>query len=112
MKNIILLIFLVFSFSYGNNYKAGYKLFKKAEKELKNGNQNKANSLFLQAKEKFEIAIKHNSTQAILKLGSLYCNGWGVTQDKEKAKQYLEQAEKLGASFFSDKCLKTLKGEK
>jgi TPR repeat protein len=112
MKNIIVVIFLLFSFLYGNDYSDGYKLFKKAKKELNNGNQNKANSLFLQAKEKFEIAVKHNSTQAILKLGSLYCNGWGVTKDKEKAKQYLDKAEKLGASFFSDKCLKTLKGEK
>jgi TPR repeat protein len=111
MKKILLAIFLFFTFSYGSEYSDGYKFFKQGKKELNNGNKSKANILFLKAKEKFEVAVKHNSTQAMLKLATLYCNGWGVNEDKNKAKQYLNGAEKLGASFVSDKCLKTLKGE-
>ena len=109
MKKLFVIIAILFSYSLGNTYSTGFKLYKEAKKELRKGDTKKANTLFLQAKSKFEESAKKNSAQAYLKLAELYCNGWGVSADEVKANEFLSQAKKLGASFISDKCLKNLK---
>jgi len=106
MKKLFVIIAILFSYSLGSNYSEGFKLYKQAKKEFRKGNKNKAQTLFLKAKEKFEIN-KH-SAQSIAKLAELYCNGWGVEKDTIKAKDYLNQAKKLGLSFISNRCLKNI----
>jgi len=109
MKKLFVIIALLFSYVIANTYTEGFKLYKTAKKELRQGHTEKANNLFLRAKTKFEESAKKNSAQAYLKLAELYCNGWGVKEDEIKASEYLSQAKKLGTSFISDKCLKNLK---
>ena len=102
----LLLISIIISFSFSISYSDGYKLYKNAKKELRKGNNDKANKLFANALKIFETDTK--SSQAILKSAELYCNGWGVETNKEKAREYLNKAKKLGVSFVSDKCLEKL----
>ena len=110
MKKLFVIIPILFSILMGNPYSEGFKFYKEAKRALRSGNTSDAESLFLQAKMKFEIsATKNNSSQAFLKLAELYCNGWGISQNKSIAKKYMSQAQKLGASFISNKCLKNLK---
>ena len=106
----ILFICLMFSFSIAvDTYSQGYKLYKNAKKELRHGNANKAQEIFKQSLKIFQKNPK--SSQAVLKIAELYCNGWGIEKNEQKAKEYLQKAKKLGATFISDKCLKKLKGE-
>ena len=107
---ILISICLLISFSIAaDTYSKGYKLYKNAKRELRKGDTNKAQQLF---KDAFAIFQKNpKSSQAALKIAELYCNGWGLNKDDQKAKEYLQKAEKLGATFISDKCLKKLKGE-
>ena len=105
----LLFVFISISYIFAVSYSDGYKLYKQAKKELRVGNAQKANKLFQESLKIFESS--KNSSQAILKVAELYCNGWGVKEDKKKAKEYLKKAEQLGGTFTSDKCLKILKGE-
>jgi TPR repeat protein len=107
MKKLFVIIALLFSYTLASDYSDGFKLYKQAKKALRKDKISSANNLFLQAKIKFESASKNN-TQALIKLAELYCNGWGVTQDKIQAENYLNKAKKLGVSFISSKCLKNL----
>ena len=109
MKKMFIIISIIFSYAIGSSYSEGFKLYRQAKNVLRKGDAAKANLLFSQAKLKFEISAKKNSSQAVLKLAELYCNGWGVNADEVKASEFLSQAKKLGASFISDKCLKNLK---
>ena len=104
----LLIIFTLFSYLIGAGYSEGFKLYRKGKIELRKGNIQNANALFLQAKTNFEVAAKTNSSQAFIKLAELYCNGWGVAPNKKEALTLLNKAKKLGASFISDKCLKNL----
>jgi TPR repeat protein len=105
----ILIATILFSFLMGDSYSDGFHFFIKAKRELRQGNADNAKMLFLQAKENFEIAQKNNSSQAILKLAEMYCNGWGVEENQVKAKILLSQALKLGLVNYTNKCLKNLK---
>lgn len=106
MKKIIIILILLISYSMGGAYGEGYKIYKKAKVEMNKGNDAKAKELFSQSLKVFEKT--KNSSQAILKIAELYCNGWGVNKDEKKAKEYLTKAKNLGASFINDKCLKKL----
>ena len=108
MKKLCVIITL-FSYLMGDAYSNGFKFYIKAKKELRKGDIENANSLFLQAKNSFEIAQKKHSSQAILKLAEMYCNGWGVDKNDVKAKILLNQAKKYGLMNITNKCLKNLK---
>jgi len=110
MKKIFVIIPIVLSFLIaGSDYSAGYKLYKKGKYQLKHGEKVKAKNLFIQARDKFIIAAANNSSSALMKLAELYCHGWGVEKNQIKAKEYLEEAQKLTGAMASDKCLKKLK---
>ena len=108
MKKLFVIIAL-FSYLMGDSYSDGFNFYKKAKRELRKGNIVNANALFLQAKTNFEIAKQKHSSQAILKLAEMYCNGWGVEQNDVKAKLLLNQAKKYGLMNVTNKCLKNLK---
>jgi len=109
MKKLFVIITILVSYLSGAGYSQAFKLYKSAKKELRKDNKDKSNQLFLEAKIIFEEEAKKNSSNALLKLAELYCNGWGVVKDETKAKTYLIKAKRLGVSFISDKCLKNLK---
>jgi len=109
MKKLFVIISILVSSLIGAGYSEGFKLYKQAKKELRKDNVTKANTLFLEAKIIFSDNSQKNSSNALLKLAELYCHGWGVDKDETKAKNYLQKAQKLGASFIADKCLKKLK---
>jgi len=112
VRKLLIALILIFSYINANEYSEGFKLYKKAKHKLRNGDVKTAKSLFLQAKTNFEIADSKGSTQAELKLAALYCHGWGVNKDKQKAKMYLNKAQSQIANLnVFDKCLKNLKGE-
>ena len=109
MNKLLLVGSLLFSFVVAADYSQGYKLYKTAKRELRHGNTKKAQELF---KKSFKIFQENpNSSQAIIKIAELYCNGWGIEKNEKKAKEYLNKAEKLTGAFISNKCLKKLKGE-
>ena len=108
MKKLFVIITL-FSYLLGNGYSDGFKFYVKAKVQLRKGNNSEANALFQQAKVNFEIAQKNHSSQAILKLAEMYCNGWGVEENQVKAETLLTQAKKFGLNNFTNKCLKNLK---
>jgi TPR repeat protein len=109
MKKLLLICIFFSSIFAADTYSQGYKLYKTAKRELRQGNKQKAQILFQQSLKIFLENKK--SSQAVLKVAELYCNGWGVDKDTQKAKEYLQKAAKLGGTFISDKCLKTIKGE-
>lgn len=43
-------------------------------------------SHYEQAKELYELAAKENNGEAFFRLGNMYLHGYGVEQDKGKAK--------------------------
>jgi len=111
MKKMILTLSLLASFIYADTYSEGFKFFIKAKKELRKGNTENANSLFLKAKDDFKKS-KDNAL-SLVKLSVLYCNGWGVNQDKTKAISYLKQAKAIIPNINTfDKCVKQLKENK
>ena len=107
MKKIFVIIPILISFLMGNSYSDGYKLYKEAKKELRKGNDAKATTLFLEAKNKF--SENKTSSQSLVMIAKFYCNGWGVDEDKNKAKIYLQKAQDFGLGIIPDKCLKNLK---
>jgi TPR repeat protein len=111
MKKLFVIIALLSSYAMGNNYTDGCKLYRQGKIALRHHKTKDAQSLFLEAKIIFDkIAKEKHSSQAILKLANMYCNGYGVVVNKSKAKQLLNEAIKFGASTqFVSPCLKNLK---
>jgi len=109
MKKVFIIIPIIFSFLNAGSYSEGYKLYKKAKKELRHGHKAQAKTLFLQARDKFILAASNNSSSALVKLAEIYCNGLGTTANKAKAKEYLDKAKKLSGANPTDKCLQKLK---
>lgn len=110
MKKFILIL-SVLSFIYADPYSNGFKFFIKAKHMLQAGNNAKANELFIKARDNFQ-KDKGNAL-SLLKLSTLYCNGWGVKKDKNQAKQYLTKATKIIPNInIFDKCVKQLKENK
>ena len=110
MKKIIFILSLL-SFIYANPYSDGFKFFIKAKHMLRSGNNAKANELFIKAKDNF--AKDKKNPLSLIKLSILYCNGWGVKENKNQAKKYLIKATSIIPNInIFDKCLKQLKENK
>ena len=95
MKKIFAILFtfsLVFSFDA--MYTKAFMAFKKGIK-YESTNPQKAQRYFQNA---FVLLneIKNDSSQKYYMLGRMYCNGWGVPQDLNKAEIYFKKALKLG----------------
>ena len=111
MKKLLIILSLLGSLIYADSYSEGFTLFIKAKKELRKGNTNQANNLFIKAKENF--AKDNKNPLSLLKLAVLYCNGWGVSKDKNQAKNYLNKAMSIIPNInIFDKCVKQLKENK
>jgi len=111
MKKIIL-IFSIFIVSFASNYSDGFKFYIKAKHQLRDNQVKSANALFKKAENKFYLASKSNNPQALLKLSELYCNGWGVDENKKVALKYLNKAKTLIPNIhIFNKCLKQIEGE-
>ena len=109
MKKILILLALLLSMALGNNYTEGYKYYMQGKIAFNNDNSTKANVLFAKALHKFYLAAKNNNSQAILKLATMYCNGWGVKQNETTAKLYLNKVKKLIPNIhIYNECLKNL----
>ena len=110
MKKLIFILSLL-SFIYADPYSNGFKFFIKAKHMLRSGNTSKANELFIKAKDNFTKDKKN--PLSLLKLSTLYCNGWGVKENKTQAKQYLNKATSIIPNInIFDKCVKQLKENK
>ena len=97
-KSVILVIFMMFSVASLNasDYFEGFKFYTKGHKLL-NTNSDKAFKYFLEAQSHLLVAYKSNSANAAFMLGTMYCNGWGVDKNYDKAKKYCTDAKNWGS---------------
>jgi len=107
---MLLSLILVTSYINASDYSDGFKFYNKAKHHLRQGDVKSADKLFKESFNYFKEAAKNNF-QADLKIASLYCHGWGVEKDENKAKFYLKKTDVIANIHIFDKCLKKLKGE-
>jgi len=100
MKKLYLLLIFCSLFAKSLYFNAFIDIQK--AKRLLNSNPKQADALFIEAKgylkQIVQSSINQNkpSSQAILLLGELYLNGWGVDKNLQKAKSLLCSAKILG----------------
>jgi len=114
MKKLLIFTLLSLSVATASNYSDGIKAYKKAKKALRQNNNALANKLFLEAKSDFEKSLEKNkdNIQSMIKLSILYCEGWGVEKDTNKAKNLIQSAKKIIPTLnIHNKCLKEIEGE-
>jgi tetratricopeptide (TPR) repeat protein len=95
MKKILIIFSLITSiFAFDALYTKAFMAYKKGlNLELKN--PKKAQQYFQQAYLLLS-QMKAETSQKYYMLGRMYCNGWGVPQDLDKAEEYFKKALKLG----------------
>ena len=94
-KLIIILTTTVFLFSLNLTFTKAFNYFRKGEK-LEKTNPKKANEYFIKAYTLIQALPNKKTSQVNYMLGKMYCNGWGVKQDLNKAEKYFLEAIKLG----------------
>ena len=95
IRSLFFTLLLVSSAYSLSDYTKGFMLYKKGS-TLLDKNVPKANKMFSKALPFLEKAASENSSQAYFMLGRMYCNGWGVDVDFEKAKEYFIKSIDLG----------------
>ena len=88
---MILMIFNISSLN-ASEYTKGFMLYKKGSRFL-NKDKEKADKYFAQSESPLLAAYKSDkSANAAFMLGKMYCNGWGVPKDYNKAIKYFHDA--------------------
>jgi len=85
---------VVIGFSIDFTFTKGFQNFKKGMKIVKTDPQ-KA-QIYFQRAYVFLSEVKKPSSQKYYMLGKMYCNGWGVPRNYQKAEEYFKKALKLG----------------
>ena len=95
MKKLFLIsIMSVFVFAFDALYTKAFMAYKKGV-NLELRNPQKAQQYFQEAYILLK-QIKNDSSQKYYMLGRMFCNGWGVPKDLDKAEKYFKKALKLG----------------
>ena len=114
MKKIVILIALIsLSFAFDLTFTKAFNNFNKGLKTY-NSNPQKAQEYFKKAYNYIQQLKNKDTSQVYYMLGRMYCNGFGVQQDLNKAEEYFLKALKLGNKRVNC-CLARLyimKGEK
>ena len=96
MKKIVMLLLslnLIFAFDLTftkafNNFNKGLRIY--------NSNPQKAQQYFKKAYEYIQKLKNKDTSQVYYMLGRMYCNGFGVKKDLNKAEEYFLKSLKLG----------------
>jgi len=96
MKKIwVILITAIFLFGLNLTFTKAFNNFNKGVR-LEKTNPKKAHEYFVKAYALIQALPNKNTSQVNYMLGKMYCNGWGVKQDLNKAEKYFLEAIKLG----------------
>ena len=96
MKKIILIIgVVIFVFAFDLTFTKAFNYFNKGMR-LEKSNPKKAEEYFVKAYALIQSLPNKNTSQVQYMLGRMYCNGWGVEQNYQKAEKHFLKALKLG----------------
>jgi tetratricopeptide (TPR) repeat protein len=89
-----LLLSVIMAFAIDFTFTKAYQAFNKGIR-LEKTNPQKA-QIYFQRAYVFLSEIKNPSSQKYYILGRMYCNGWGVPKNYQKAEEYFKKAIQLG----------------
>ena len=96
MKKIILIMgLLIYSFGLNLTFTKAFNYFNKGMR-LEKSDPKKAQEYFVKAYALIQSLSNKNTSQVQYMLGKMYCNGWGVEQNYQKAEKHFLEAIKLG----------------